>query len=117
MDGQVLTCEVLSQLMARDPDYDIVSYRYEWRVNNRVVRSVTSAALTDLRRRHREAQRQGELPGHPVGRQVQGANGGGGQVGRRALRNPKDCKDNKDSKDNKIPSLAHPVSLRSLLSL
>ena len=48
VDGQVLTCEVLSSLTARDPDYDIVSYRYEWRVNNRVVRSVTSAAMTDL---------------------------------------------------------------------
>jgi hypothetical protein len=48
VDGEVLTCEVLSPLAARDPDYDIVSYRYEWRVNNRVVRSVTSAAMTDL---------------------------------------------------------------------
>jgi murein DD-endopeptidase MepM/ murein hydrolase activator NlpD len=46
--GQVMTCEVRAPLIARDPDYDIVSYRYEWKVNNRVVRSVTSAALTDL---------------------------------------------------------------------
>lgn len=30
------------------PDFDLVGYRYEWKVNNRVVRSVTSAALTDL---------------------------------------------------------------------
>jgi murein DD-endopeptidase MepM/ murein hydrolase activator NlpD len=46
--GQVMTCGVRAPLIARDPDYDIVSYRYEWKVNNRVVRSVTSAALTDL---------------------------------------------------------------------
>lgn len=47
-EGQLLTCQVQSPLIARDPDYDIVRYTYEWRVNNRVARTVTSAALTDV---------------------------------------------------------------------
>lgn len=48
VEGQVMTCEVQTSLVTEDPDYDIVSYRYEWKVNGRVVRRVTSAALTDL---------------------------------------------------------------------
>ncbi|HEX4961242.1 MAG TPA: M23 family metallopeptidase [Thermoanaerobaculia bacterium] len=48
VDGQALTCVVQSPLLLRDPDFDIVSYHYEWRVNNRLVRSVTSAGLTDF---------------------------------------------------------------------
>lgn len=48
VDGQVMTCEVQTSLITEDPDFDLVGYRYEWKVNNRVVRSVTSAALTDL---------------------------------------------------------------------
>jgi murein DD-endopeptidase MepM/ murein hydrolase activator NlpD len=48
MEGQVMTCEVQTSLVTEDPDYDVVSYRYEWKVNGRVVRAVTSAALTDL---------------------------------------------------------------------
>ncbi len=48
VEGQALTCEVQTSLVTEDPDFDIASYRYEWRVNNRVVRSVVSAALTDL---------------------------------------------------------------------
>jgi hypothetical protein len=48
VEGQAITCAVQSGLLLRDPDFDIVSYRYEWRVNNRLVRTVTSAALTDL---------------------------------------------------------------------
>ncbi|HET8797590.1 MAG TPA: hypothetical protein VFO89_07880, partial [Thermoanaerobaculia bacterium] len=30
-----------------DPDYDVVRYRYEWRVNDAVVRDVTTAARSD----------------------------------------------------------------------
>jgi hypothetical protein len=30
-----------------DPDYDIVRYRYRWTVGGRVLRQVTSAALSD----------------------------------------------------------------------
>jgi hypothetical protein len=48
VEGQAVTCVVQSSLLLRDPDFDIVSYRYEWRVNNRLVRTVTSAGLTDL---------------------------------------------------------------------
>jgi hypothetical protein len=48
VEGQAVTCTVQSGLLLRDPDFDIVSYRYEWRVNNRLVRTVTSAGLTDL---------------------------------------------------------------------
>lgn len=48
VEGDPAACEVLTSLVAEDPDYDIVSYRYEWRVNGRPVRSVESAALTDL---------------------------------------------------------------------
>jgi hypothetical protein len=44
----VMTCEVQTSLITEDPDFDLVGYRYEWKVNNRVVRSVTSAALSDL---------------------------------------------------------------------
>jgi len=47
-EAQFLTCQVQSPLIARDPDFDIVSYTYEWRVKNRVVRKVTSAALADV---------------------------------------------------------------------
>lgn len=46
--GQVMTCEVQTSLITEDPDFDLVGYRYEWKVNNRVVRSVQSAALSDL---------------------------------------------------------------------
>ncbi|HYO16164.1 MAG TPA: M23 family metallopeptidase [Thermoanaerobaculia bacterium] len=46
--GKVMTCAVRTSLISEDPDFDIVSYRYEWKVNGRPVRSVTSAALTDL---------------------------------------------------------------------
>jgi hypothetical protein len=46
--GQVMACEVLTSLVFEDPDYDLVRYTYEWRVNNRKVRTVTSAALSDI---------------------------------------------------------------------
>jgi hypothetical protein len=48
VEGQALTCTVQTSLVTEDPDYDVVSYRYEWKVNGRAVRTVTSAALTDL---------------------------------------------------------------------
>jgi hypothetical protein len=48
VEGQVMTCEVQTSLVTEDPDYDVVSYRYEWKVNGHVVRAVTSAGLTDL---------------------------------------------------------------------
>ena len=48
VEGQVMTCEVQTSLITEDPDFDLVGYRYEWKVNSRVVRAVTSAALADL---------------------------------------------------------------------
>ena len=46
--GQALACQVQTPLVPRDPDFDIVSYNYQWTVNGHAVRSVTSAALSDL---------------------------------------------------------------------
>lgn len=41
--------------MTEDPDYAIVRYRYRWRVAGKLVRSVTSAGLSDVLR-HRLAR-------------------------------------------------------------
>jgi Peptidase family M23 len=50
--GSVPVCRVLGPQFA-DPDYDVVSYRYRWTVNDVVVRDITSAARTDaLARNH-----------------------------------------------------------------
>jgi hypothetical protein len=46
--GEVAACEVLTSLIGEDPDYDLVRYRYEWRSGSKLLRSVTSAASTDL---------------------------------------------------------------------
>ena len=43
-----VTCQVNTSLLTEDPDYAIVSYRYQWFVNNVGVRDVTSAALSDM---------------------------------------------------------------------
>lgn len=48
VEGQIMTCEVQTSLVTEDPDYDVMSYRYEWKVNGRVARFITSAALSDL---------------------------------------------------------------------
>jgi hypothetical protein len=44
---EVAVCRIATSLVAEDPDYDIVRYRYRWTVGDRVVREVTSAALSD----------------------------------------------------------------------
>ena len=44
-------CRLTTSLVTEDPDYDIVSYRYRWTVDGRAVRTVTSAALSDVLRR------------------------------------------------------------------
>jgi hypothetical protein len=36
--------------VTEDPDYDIVRYRYRWTAGVRAVRTVTSAALSDVLR-------------------------------------------------------------------
>jgi Peptidase family M23 len=41
---------VRTSLVTEDPDYDIVRYRYRWTVGERIVRAVTSAALSDVLR-------------------------------------------------------------------
>jgi hypothetical protein len=47
-ENAVPRCEVTSDFVLADPDYDIVRYRYQWTVNGAPVRDVTSAALSDL---------------------------------------------------------------------
>lgn len=51
--GQVMSCQVQTSLILEDPDYDIIRYRYEWKVNGRKVRTVTSAALSDILARNK----------------------------------------------------------------
>jgi hypothetical protein len=43
----VAQCVVASPLVARDPDYDVVRYRYRWSAGGKTLRAVTSAALSD----------------------------------------------------------------------
>jgi len=38
-------------LSGEDPDFDLVSYRYRWTVGGKVVRTVRSAALSDVLRK------------------------------------------------------------------
>ena len=45
--NDVIFCRVQTSLVAEDPDYDIVRYRYQWLVNGVEIRDVTSAALSD----------------------------------------------------------------------
>ncbi|HEX8172605.1 MAG TPA: M23 family metallopeptidase [Thermoanaerobaculia bacterium] len=46
LGNEVPVCRVSGDLVA-DPDYEVVSYRYQWRVNDVVVRDVTTAAESD----------------------------------------------------------------------
>ena len=46
-ENDVVFCRVETDLLLDDPDYDIVRYEYTWRVNDDVVRTVTSAAHSD----------------------------------------------------------------------
>ncbi len=46
--ASIVQCRVRTSLVTEDPDYDIVRYRYRWTVGGRLVRSVTSAALSDV---------------------------------------------------------------------
>jgi murein DD-endopeptidase MepM/ murein hydrolase activator NlpD len=49
--GDVVFCRVATSLVTEDPDFDIVRYRYRWTSGSRMVRTVTSAALSDALRR------------------------------------------------------------------
>jgi hypothetical protein len=44
--GHVPVCHVTGDALA-DPDFDVVSYRYQWQVNGLTVRDVTTAARSD----------------------------------------------------------------------
>ena len=46
----VIECRLATSLVTEDPDYDIVRYRYRWTVDGRTLRTVTSAALSDVLR-------------------------------------------------------------------
>jgi hypothetical protein len=46
--GGLAQCVVQTTLAVRDPDFDVVRYRYVWRAGGNVVRAVTSAMLSDL---------------------------------------------------------------------
>jgi hypothetical protein len=45
--NRAAVCRVTTPFVA-DPDYDVVRYRYEWRVDTTVVRDVTTAAQADV---------------------------------------------------------------------
>jgi hypothetical protein len=47
----VVECRISTSLVAEDPDYDIVRYRYRWTVDGKLVRAVQSAALSDVLRK------------------------------------------------------------------
>jgi peptidase M23-like protein len=47
----VVECRVSTSLVAEDPDFDVVRYRYRWFVDGKLVRAVQSAALSDVLRR------------------------------------------------------------------
>lgn len=46
--GAVFQCRIATSLATEDPDFEIVRYRYRWTAGGRVVRTVSSAALSDL---------------------------------------------------------------------
>jgi hypothetical protein len=57
--GEVPVCRATEPNLLPDPDYDVVRYRYEWRVNGILVRDVTTAAQSDaLARQHVTANAQ-----------------------------------------------------------
>ncbi|MBV9927407.1 MAG: peptidoglycan DD-metalloendopeptidase family protein [Acidobacteria bacterium] len=79
--ADVLFCRVNTSLVNEDPDYDIVRYRYQWRVNGALVRDVTSAALSDAlpsRSTHLDdivscsvTPSDGKVPGYEIGASIQ----------------------------------------------
>ena len=66
---EVVFCRVSTSLVAEDPDYDVVRYRYRWTAGDRVVRDVTSAALSDaIPRATARPGRVDRLRRRPLGR-------------------------------------------------
>lgn len=58
--SNVIFCRVNTSLTLDDPDFDVVRYTYEWRVNGAPVRTITSAAHSDA------IPRDTALPGQTV---------------------------------------------------
>jgi murein DD-endopeptidase MepM/ murein hydrolase activator NlpD len=56
--GDVVFCRVATSLVTEDPDFELVRYHYRWTSGGRVVRTATTAALSDAIRR--DAMRPGE---------------------------------------------------------
>ncbi len=56
--GEVVFCRVTTSLVTEDPDFELVRYLYRWTTGGRVIRQVTSAALSDAIRNN--AARPGE---------------------------------------------------------
>ena len=46
--GGVAQCVVQTSLAVRDPDFDLVAYRYRWTANGATIRTVTSAMISDI---------------------------------------------------------------------
>jgi hypothetical protein len=46
--GGLAQCTITSPFAVRDPDFDLVHYRYRWTAAGKVLRTVTSAMLSDL---------------------------------------------------------------------
>lgn len=46
--GGLAQCVITSQFAVRDPDFDVVRYRYVWTAGGKVLRTVASAMLSDL---------------------------------------------------------------------
>ena len=46
--AEVVVCRVATSLVTEDPDFEIVRYRYRWTSGGRLVRQVTTAALSDV---------------------------------------------------------------------
>ncbi|MBX7220891.1 MAG: M23 family metallopeptidase [Blastocatellia bacterium] len=53
--GDVIFCRVQGGPLLRDPDYDVVRYRYQWRRNGTIIREVVSAGLADALPRNEAA--------------------------------------------------------------
>ncbi len=49
--SEPVQCRISTSLATEDPDYAVVAYRYRWTVGSRIVRTVRSAALSDVVRR------------------------------------------------------------------
>ena len=46
--GGLAQCVVQTSLAVRDPDFDLVAYRYRWTANGATIRTVTSAMVSDI---------------------------------------------------------------------